>query len=52
MTYLEIGLIITLISAVLLYHKPEPSHKLSYLWEIPEWGVYAGIYFLWLGIVA
>lgn len=51
MTYLEIGIIITLISAVLLYHKPAPDHDLSYLWEIPEWGVYAGLYFLFIGIV-
>lgn len=49
--HLEIGIIITLISAVLLYHKPEPEHKLSYLWEAPEFGVYIGIYFLILGIV-
>ena len=50
-SYLEIGIMLTLISAVLLYHKPEPEHKLSYLWEAPEFGVYIGVYFLILGIV-
>ena len=49
--HLEIGIIITLISAVLLYHKPKPDHQYSYLWEVPQFGIYIGIYFLILGIV-
>ena len=48
---IETGIIVILISAFLLYHKPEPDHHTHWLWDLPEFTFYAGIYCIFTGIV-
>ena len=48
---IETGIIVILISAFLLYHKPEPDHHTHWLWDLPEFTFYAGIYLIFTGIV-
>tara|TARA_R100000388_G_C7101298_1_gene92222 strand:- start:138 stop:287 length:150 start_codon:yes stop_codon:yes gene_type:complete len=48
---IETGIIVILISAFLLYHKPEPDHHTSVWWDLPEFTFYAGIYLIFTGIV-
>ena len=48
---IETGIFVILISAFLLYHKPEPDHHTHWLWDLPEFILYAGAYLLYTGIV-
>lgn len=48
---IETGIVVTLISMALLYYKPEPDHKNSVWWDLPEFIFYAGIYCIFTGIV-